>query len=255
MKELLLLLLCFSFCGFSQVGEPRYKFKLADVEYSIFISQGSENKTYDTIYYNLYRVGKDKVIGKEIKSVTDHSTGEVIAESYYNVTVDKISFYYSANNKGIMERKYTQNKKGTLTFKSAEIKIPPPEQARVNFYNENHQEKVMVTIESISSPLDQVDEVAQFPGGINKLSQFLSANIVYPDDALENNVNGKVIVSFIVEIDGTISKIALYKKLGYGCDEEVIRVIKLSPKWIPAQLDGKPVRSNFNLPVEFVTID
>ena len=255
MKALLVLLLCASLNGFAQVGEPSYKFKLGDIDYTIFITQSSENKVYDTIYYTLYRVGKDKVIGKEIKSVTEQASGEIIAESYYNINFNTITFYYSAKNKGIMERKYTQNKKGTLTFKSAEIKIPPPEQVRVNFYNENSYENAMVPTISISSPLDRVDEVAQFPGGINKLSQFLSANIVYPNDALENNVNGKVIVSFIVETDGTISKIELYKKLGYGCDEEVIRVLKLSPKWIPAQLEGNPVRSKFNLPVEFVTAD
>lgn len=252
-KAVPFLLFGFSIIGFAQEREPSYKFKLGKEEYTIFITQNSENKTNDTTFYNLYRVGKEKMIAKEIRDVTKVSTGEILAESYYNVGHDKITFYYSAKGKGVMEHVYTQNKKGTMTYKSAEIKIPPPEQVRVDFYNENKYEDAMVPVVAVYNVIEQVDEVAEYPGGIDKLRQFLANKIVYPPIAMENDVNGKVIATFIVEIDGSISSIKIINKLGFGCDEEVIRVLNLTPKWKAAQLNGNPVRSTFTLPVQFYT--
>ena len=250
-----LLLLFFSYTCFGQEGEPNYKFKLGTVEYTIYNSESSGNSKFDTIYYNLYRVGNPKRIAKEISEITNQKTGDVVAESYYNVGNDKIVFYYTEKGKVTMEHVYTQNKKGLLTFKSAENKIPPPEQVRIDFYNEVNYEEVMVPTIALTTYTDQVDEIAEYPGGIDKLRQFLGANINYPAEAIENNVDGKVILSFIVEKDGSISNIKVVKSLGFGCDEEVIRVLKLSAKWTPAQLDGKPVRYTYSLPVQFTAVE
>jgi TonB family protein len=254
MKTFLILLL-FSFTCLAQEDEPNYKFKLGTVEYNMYNTQNSGNDKYDTLYYNLYRVGTPKRIAKEISQIINQKTGDVVAESYYNVGDGKIVFYYTSKGKATMEHVYTQNKKGLLTYKSAENKIPPPEQVRVNFYNEQKYEDVMVPTVALTTYTDQVDEIAEYPGGIDKLRQFLGANIKYPSEAIENNVDGKVILSFIVEKDGAISNIKVTKSLGFGCDEEVIRVLKLSAKWTPAQLNGEPVRYTYNLPVQFTAVD
>ena len=102
---------------------------------------------------------------------------------------------------------------------------------------------------------EQVDIPAEFPGGINKARQFIANNIQYPDEAVEEGVNGTVRVKFTIELDGSISNIQIVQKLGYGCDEEVIRVLKRMPKWTPAKLNGKFVRSYFIMPVSFRTTD
>lgn len=253
MKALILVLLFASFTGFAQDGEPSYRFKLGTVEYTIHISQNAEDAKIDTTYYILYRVGKAKMIGKHIKEITNIATKEILGESYYNVGHDKIIFYYSTKEEGAIAHIYTQNKKGLMDYKSEEVKIPPPEQIRVDYYNENPIVERMVPTVAVYEPIDQVDEVAEYPGGINKLREFLSNNIVYPDLAIENNVNGKVVATFIVEKDGSISSITIINQLGFGCDEEVIRILNLTPKWKPAQLRGNPVRSIYTLPVQFVT--
>ncbi len=96
-----------------------------------------------------------------------------------------------------------------------------------------------------------VDEMPEFPGGIEKLMEYLANNIKYPKKAKKNKVQGKVFVNFIVEKDGSISNIKILKGIGYGCNEEVIRVLKKMPKWKPGKHNGKPVRVIFNLPVKF----
>lgn len=255
MKKIFILLFLVSIPVVAQDGEPSYRFKLENKEYAIYITQSDENATSDTLYYNLYRLGSPKRIAKEIKEIVDKATNEIVAESYYNVSYNKIVFYFSAKGKEVMERAYTQNKKGLLGFKSAVNKIPPPEQIRVDFYNEYSTEDSMVPVVAVYEAVEQVDEVAEYPGGIDKLRQFLSATINYPRLAIENNVNGKVVATFIVEKDGTISTIKILKSLGFGCDEEVIRILNLSSKWKPAQLNGKPVRSIYTLPVAFVAVE
>ena len=73
----------------------------------------------------------------------------------------------------------------------------------------------------------------------------------YTDTAIKNNVQGSVLVSFIIEQDGTLADTKVEKKLGSGTDEEAIRVLKLSKKWNPGLIDGKPVRVKYNIPVKF----
>lgn len=90
-----------------------------------------------------------------------------------------------------------------------------------------------------------------YPGGIAKFYQFLGENIKYPEEAYQENIQGNVFVSFTIEKDGSISDIKIDRKLGYGTDEEAIRVLQLSKKWNPGIQKGKPVRVKYNLPIKF----
>lgn len=119
----------------------------------------------------------------------------------------------------------------------------------------------LLSIDTYSQEKDKVDEdvrifsiveeEASYPGGYDALMEFLAKNIQYPEKAKKMGVKGKVFVTFIVEKDGSISDIKVLRDIGYGCGEEVIRVIKLMPKWKPAKQRGKAVRQQFNLPVSF----
>ncbi|MNK25850.1 Gram-negative bacterial tonB protein [compost metagenome] len=92
----------------------------------------------------------------------------------------------------------------------------------------------------------------QFPGGMAKFYKFLADNIKYPEEAKKSAIQGKVFASFTIEKDGSLNDIKIVRKLGYGTDEEAVRVLKLSPKWIAGTQDGKPVRVQYNLPIGFV---
>ncbi|WP_410220353.1 energy transducer TonB [Pedobacter sp.] len=90
-----------------------------------------------------------------------------------------------------------------------------------------------------------------FPDGIAKFYDFLSQNIKYPEAALKNKTQGNVFLSFVVEKDGSLTDIKVERSLGNGTDEEAVRVLKLSKRWNPGQIDKKPVRTKYNIPIRF----
>ena len=96
-----------------------------------------------------------------------------------------------------------------------------------------------------------VEQQPEFPGGMSALSQFLSKNIRYPAAAQRANVSGRVFVSFVVNTDGSIQDVQTLKGLGFGTDEEAVRVVKSMPKWRSGKQSGRPVRVKFSLPINF----
>jgi len=100
-----------------------------------------------------------------------------------------------------------------------------------------------------------IEKQPEFPGGIAKFYKYLGGSIKYPKMALDNNVQGKVFLSFIVEKDGSLSDIQITRGLGSGTDEEAVRVLKESPKWNPGISNGHPVRVKYNINVNFTLND
>ncbi|MEQ9098363.1 MAG: TonB family protein [Imperialibacter sp.] len=96
-----------------------------------------------------------------------------------------------------------------------------------------------------------VEEVAQYPEGIQALYQFMSSNLKYPAIAKNKGTEGKVLVEFVVEKDGRITNLKITSGIGDGCDEEAMRVIETSAPWTPAQQRGKKVRQRMILPINF----
>ncbi len=90
-----------------------------------------------------------------------------------------------------------------------------------------------------------------FPGGVAELFKFLSSTIKYPVIAEKNGIHGRVVVGFVVDIDGTLTDIKVKKYVDPALDKEAVRVIKAMPKWIPGTKNGKPVRVEYMLPVTF----
>jgi protein TonB len=96
-----------------------------------------------------------------------------------------------------------------------------------------------------------VEQVPEFAGGLEKFGAYLGKNIRYPAVARENNVQGRVICTFVVERDGSLTDIKVVRGIGSGCDEEAIRVLKNSPKWKPGIQNGRPVRVQYSVPISF----
>ena len=99
---------------------------------------------------------------------------------------------------------------------------------------------------NVVTPIEQIPE---FAGGKQALYQFLIDNLRYPDPAQKLNIKGKVKVKFAILEDGSISNVEVVQKLGYGLDDEAIRVISKMPKWRPAIHEGKPVKIYVVLPI------
>lgn len=96
-----------------------------------------------------------------------------------------------------------------------------------------------------------VEQQPSFPGGEGALYTWLASNITYPAVAAEEGVQGRVIVSFIVEKDGSISSSRVVRGKHPALDKEALRVVKKMPKWTPGKVNGSPVRVSYNLPVTF----
>ncbi|HEY1025242.1 MAG TPA: energy transducer TonB [Sphingobacteriaceae bacterium] len=103
--------------------------------------------------------------------------------------------------------------------------------------------------------LGTVEGVPEFTGGQRELSRYLATNLKYPAAARQNNVQGKVYVSFVVEKNGDLSGIYVIKGIGGGCDEEAMKVLRNSPAWKPGTVAGKPVRTSYTLPITFRMIN
>lgn len=97
-----------------------------------------------------------------------------------------------------------------------------------------------------------VEQSPEFPGGTSALMRFLGANIKYPAAAAYASVQGKVFVQFVVSKQGKIRDLRILKGIGFGCDEEAVRVVSIMPDWKPAQQNGQNVAVQYNLPINFI---
>ncbi|GAB4487270.1 MAG: hypothetical protein OHK0019_02090 [Saprospiraceae bacterium] len=92
---------------------------------------------------------------------------------------------------------------------------------------------------------------AQFAGGQEKLSEFFSRHLLYPEKAAIRHIEGAVMITFTVNADGTIRNEKVRNGLGHGCDQEALRLVQSMPRWEPATINGKPVACGQTVRVDF----
>ena len=121
-------------------------------------------------------------------------------------------------------------------------------------------DKIVVKDEGISSENGKVfegeifkvvEEMPQFPGGAAKMMEFIQKNIQYPMTARENDIQGRVFVTFVIEPDGSITNVTVMRGIGGGCDEEAIRIVQSMPNWKSGKQRGVAVRCSFTVPIIF----
>ena len=143
------------------------------------------------------------------------------------------------------------------SIKPEEIKqLMTADQAQVTVKNEDVQvvEQVQEEVKEEEAPTQVfvvVEEMPTFPGGDKAMMDFIYANIVYPEIAKENNIQGRVILKFCVTYKGTVDQVTILKGVDPALDNEAIRVIKMLPTWKPGKQGGKPVNVWYNVPVTF----
>jgi periplasmic protein TonB len=107
----------------------------------------------------------------------------------------------------------------------------------------------------VEAPKDEVllivEQQPEFENGVKAMYDFLSKNIVYPNVARENGIEGIVYIGFVVSKDGTIRDVHFKRGIGGGCNEEAMRVVKMMPRWKPGKQNGKAVNVAFTIPVKF----
>ncbi len=126
---------------------------------------------------------------------------------------------------------------------NAEIKIDEP-------VGEAPKEVAVVEDNSIKD-FASVEVLPDPPGGMAGWGKYLTKNLKYPPIARENNITGRVIMSFVVEKNGNLTDIKVLRGIGGGCDEEAVRVMKNAPAWKPGIQNGRPVRVAYTMPIFF----
>lgn len=147
--------------------------------------------------------------------------------------------------------------------KDEEVQEPPPTQEEVKevqvstVTQEGSKDVIDIPDNPVVGDPDDgkvfsvVEEMPTFPGGEEKLRDYLRNNIKYPGIARENGISGRVYVTFVVDKEGKIKDIRLLRGIGGGCDEEAMRVIRSMPDWKPGRQNGRAVQVQYNLPVNF----
>jgi protein TonB len=96
-----------------------------------------------------------------------------------------------------------------------------------------------------------VEQKPEFPGGDNAMLEYIKKNIHYPQQAIDEGIEGRVIVKFVITDSGKVEDVKVQRGIGKLCDEEAVRVIKSMPLWKPGRLHGKDVNTYYSMPVMF----
>ena len=190
----------------------------------------------DTKTYTIHGVVKDKEKKDAIVGAVIRISGSKLG----TVTDRNGEFSLEAKKGDRIEVMYVGYANGTVVVSDPQVKFDirlQKDDSDVSSTNDN--------------PFDVVEEMPQFPGGAAALMQYLSKNIRYPEEAHKNNIQGRVIVNFIVETDGSITEAKVTRSIHPLLDAEALRVINAMPKWNPGMQGGKPVRVKYTVPVTF----
>lgn len=186
--------------------------------------------------------------------------GKIHIVGYYrNNLMDSIWMVYNSKT-GLLEEKAnfkdnlrqgvsnTYHPNGNL--RKAEIYSKDVSVSSTCYDSVGHAIKCEQTIDTLVYGL--AETMPTYPGGIPNLFVFLAKRINYPKAAAEKGLEGKVIVKFIIDTDGTVKDPVVIKdNVGGGCAEEALRVVRMMPKWIPGTQKGQPVKVYYTMPIIF----
>ena len=108
-----------------------------------------------------------------------------------------------------------------------------------------------VVAEKNQQVFDVVEQMPEYPGGLPALLDYLNQNVKYPEDAEKQKIEGRVIATFVVETDGSISNVEVARPVFPSLDAEAVRVLSAMPNWTPGKQSGKLVRVKYTVPINF----
>lgn len=190
--------------------------------------------------------------GKE-KIQPDYSENE--ANTYEIVSLDDIIEKEPVKTQEITlnsnEYDYLSDNDTKITISIADVRDSDDDDKKGIDIADLREYKVIVEEKVEDKPFVTVEQMPYFPGGESELKKFIYNNLKYPVVAQEAGIQGRVIIRFVVEEDGSISNVNIIRGIDPSCDKEAIRLIKTSPKWNPGKQNGKAVRVYYTLPIIF----
>lgn len=225
--------------------EPaRQKGQPVRVRYTIpiqFRLQGNEGIVPDPKIDNAANTDKDVMVVGYDKQNSTSKTNDLSGKNVmYFVDGKKVDSIDNLDAKSVSHMEVLKNKEALEKYGAAD------KEGVILITTKQH--------ENASSKFDAVDipeEMPEFPGGINELMKFLQENMKYPEDATKEGKQGRVIVRFVIDKDGTISDATVMRSVYPSIDAEALRVVNAMPKWTPGKVKGAPVRVKYTLPLVF----
>lgn len=213
------------------------------------LAQDSETIPNGAEWYELD--GEPPVRGTKLAVfVRDYSTGLPISgvrvdEMHQTGKKEKSVSHATTGEDGYFVLKVVNPEDSILLSKNGYV----PTKVPLDFYDQ-------LTLWPMAFPNDDLimmdyDESPVFPGGIDSLPAYISNSMVYPEQARKEGIQGRVLVQFIIEKDGSVSSAVIVKAVHPSLDAEALRIVSGMPKWSPARQRGEPVRVKFTVPVNF----
>ncbi|MBD2755003.1 energy transducer TonB [Spirosoma validum] len=116
---------------------------------------------------------------------------------------------------------------------------------------QSHGNSATVVVTINDSIVPQTTTEPEFPGGSGALNNYLQQNVTYPEAASQAQISGRVFVSYVIDTVGHVTDVKILKGIGYGCDEEALRVVRAMPSWKPGTQSGKAIPVRYNIPIRF----
>jgi TonB family protein len=206
---------------------------------------------------SLLSIENDKQTNLEIEGYVKSSDGKVLPEAI--ITVKGTRYGTMTDRNGHFKLNVNDNNT-TLIISFAgsetrEIRIDGITEVMVKLVNSQNMLDEMGVVSARNANQEviftTVEEQPEFPSGVEKMYEYIGQNLVYPKTAQRDNIQGKVFVKFVVTKYGDIGQIKTLKGIGYGCEEEVARILANMPTWKPGEQDGEKVNVYFTMPIAF----
>lgn len=195
----------------------------------------------------------DSSLPLEIELIELYDKADMVLANVSTLTASKELLETS----GMLYINARQNGKAIILKESSNYYLrfkEQPEGYRL-YQGDTLQQTIQWTLEEdLLSTIEVAEQPAEFPGGFEALSEFLRKNLRYPKTAQRNGIGGTVFVEFIIDTTGQLHSPKIIQGIGFGCNEEALRVVQLMPEWIPAQNQGSPVAIKQGLPINFTLI-
>ena len=210
-----------------------------NLEYYSFYKRngnGGVEKIFNPKDSTLKEIIEYKIISEKKKKVSStdyYKNGNVFCKAYYSL------------NPTNLDKRFSRPDSLYSYYKSGQLK-------RKEYFNPKLKSTGMCfDLSGKKIKFTPMETPALFPGGEDAMLNFLGNNISYPRETSENGITGIVYATFIVYPSGKLGELHIEREIDKATSAEVLKVIRLMPKWIPAQVDGKKVRSYFTLPIQF----
>lgn len=220
----------------------------------------------DTTYYNFDGYEVVSLKNCSYYSIVNHNApnvGETVVRQYYKSGQNKSERYYKSYDKKILHGKvkewYSSGQiRRIIDYKDGQLNgelLTYWDNGKIKrkdiYENGELLEGKVWNADGKEAMYYDYEILPEFPGGINGLVQYLIANLKYPKKSQKKQIEGRVLLNFVVEKDGSVSNIRVVESVNEEMDNEAIRVVKKMPKWSPGLQDGEKVKVHFNLPVKF----